>query len=167
MIVHKSNVLTRLSSQQIIDIYTGKVRNWEQVGGHDQIITVVNKAEGRSTLELFLHYFKLKNSQINAQVVVGDNQQGMKTVSANPSAIGYVSIGAAEYEERNGAPIKRLPLENHPATVDNVAKGQYPLSRELNLVVEGEPSILAKRFIDFAQSAKVKDLIKEQFFVAP
>jgi len=167
IILHKSNAVGELSDTQIIDIYTGKIRNWQQVGGTDLPITVVNKAEGRSTLELFLQNFNLKNSQIKAQVVIGDNQQGIKTVSGNPGAIGYVSIGTAEYEEARGTPIKLLPMAGQAATVEAVAKGHYPLSRQLNLVVKGMPVGLAEDFITFAQSAAVKDLVEAQFFVAP
>lgn len=167
MILHKSNSVSELSDAQIIGIYTGKIRNWQQVGGADLPITVVNKAEGRSTLELFLQHFDLKNSQIKAQVVIGDNQQGIKTVSGNPGAIGYVSIGTAEYEETRGTPIKLLPMAGQAATVEAVATGRYPLSRQLNLVVKNAPTGLAKDFIIFAQSAAVKDLIEAQFFVAP
>lgn len=167
IILHKSNRVTGLSDAQIIDIYTGKIRNWQQVGGVDLPITVVNKAEGRSTLELFLHHFSLKNSQIKAQVVIGDNQQGIKTVAGNPGAIGYVSIGTAEYEETRGTPIKLLPMSGEPATVEAVARGHYPLSRKLNLVVKNPPEGLIKDFITFAQSPDVEDLIEAQFFVAP
>ncbi len=167
IILHKSNIVSQLDDEQIIAIYTGKTRNWRQVGGKDVPVTVVNKAEGRSTLELFLYHFALKNSQINAQVVIGDNQQGIKTVSGNPGAIGYVSIGTAEYEEARGTPIKLLPMSGQPATVEAVAKGRYPLSRQLNLVVKSPPSGVIKAFIAFAQSAGVKDLVEAQFFVVP
>lgn len=167
IILHKSNSVTGLSDQQIIAIFTGKISNWQAIGGPDLPITVVNKAEGRSTLELFLHHFALKNSQIKAQVVIGDNQQGIKTVSGNPGAIGYVSIGTAEYEEHRGTPIKLLSMAGQPATVAAVASGRWPLSRQLNLVVKGQPTGLARELIQFAQSAAVRDLIEAQFFVAP
>lgn len=165
MIVHKSNPISKLSDEQIKSIYTGAVENWKKVGGTDSPIIVVNKAEGRSTLELFLHHFSLKNSDINADVVIGDNQQGIKTVSGNPGSIGYVSIGTAEYEERHGTPIRLLPMEGVPATVANVRDGKFPLSRQLNFVVKGSPSPLAMKFIEFAQSKDVHDLIEAQFFV--
>jgi phosphate transport system substrate-binding protein len=165
VIVHRDNPVATLSHRQIIDIYTGRIRNWREVGGPDQSITVVNKAEGRSTLELFLKHFSLKNSQIRAQVVIGDNQQGIKTVAGNGTAIGYVSIGTAEYEETRGVPIRRLPMSGTDPTTVSVREGEYPLSRQLNLVVKGEPSHLARRFIAFAQSAAVHDLVEAQFFV--
>jgi phosphate transport system substrate-binding protein len=165
IILHKSNPVASLSNEQIIAIYTGDIRNWREVGGKDAKITVVNKAEGRSTLELFLHYFHLRNSQIKAQVVIGDNQQGIKTVAGNPGAIGYVSIGTAEFEEAQGTPIRQLPLDGVAATVANVRNGSFPLARPLNLVTTGKESALARRFIDYARSEAVHDLVTEQYFV--
>lgn len=165
IILHKSNPVASLSDAQIIAIYTGRITNWKEVGGKDAKITVVNKAEGRSTLELFLHHFHLKNSEIKAQVVIGDNQQGIKTVAGNPGAIGYVSIGTAEYEEAQGTPIHQLPLEGVAATVANVRNGSFPLARPLNLVTKTEAVGLVRRFIDFARSEAVHDLVTEQYFV--
>jgi len=165
VILHKSNPVVTLTDAQIKSIYTGQVTNWYAVGGPNRPITVVNKAEGRSTLELFLSYFALKNSEIKAQVVIGDNQQGIKTVAGNPGAIGYVSIGSAEFEAKQGAPIKLLPMAGIAATVTNVRDGRFPLSRPLNLVVKTAPAGATKTFIDFAQSKAVHDLIEAQFFV--
>jgi phosphate transport system substrate-binding protein len=165
IIVNKANPIEALNKQQIIDIYTGKIVNWKEVGGNDAPITVVNKAEGRSTLELFLHYFGLKNTEIKPQVVIGDNQQGIKTVVGNPDAIGYVSVGTAEYEASQGAAIKLLPLEDIAASVENVRNRSFPLSRPLNLVTRGAPAGLAKDFIEFAGSPQVNDLIEAQYFV--
>jgi phosphate transport system substrate-binding protein len=166
IILHRSNPVQTLTDAQVIGIYTGTIKNWKEVGGRDQAITVVNKAEGRSTLELFLHHFQLKNSQIKASVVIGDNEQGIKTVIGNPGAIAYVSIGTAEYEFTHNAPIKLLPMAGVAATTDNVKNHTFPLMRPLNLVTKTEPTGLAKRFIDFARSDAVQDLVKDQYFVS-
>jgi phosphate transport system substrate-binding protein len=165
ILIHRSNPVQSLSNAQITGIYTGRISNWKEVGGEDRRITVVNKAEGRSTLELFLHYFSLKSTDIRPHVVIGDNQQGIKTVAGNPGAIGYVSIGTAEYEAVQGTPIRLLPMDGVTATVENVRNGRFPLSRPLNLVTRGEPKGIARRFIDFARSAAVDDLVEAQYFV--
>jgi len=165
VILHRTNPVQALDKRQIIDIYTGKIVNWKEVGGHDAPITVVNKAEGRSTLELFLHYFGLNNTEIKPQVIIGDNQQGIKTVAGNPDAIGYVSVGTAEYEASQGAAIKLLPLAGITASVAHVRNGSYPLSRPLNLVTRTEPAGLVKAFIEFAGSPQAHDLIEAQYFV--
>ncbi|MDM9584355.1 phosphate ABC transporter substrate-binding protein [Nostoc sp. GT001] len=165
VILYKDNPVKSLNDKQVVDIYTGKVTNWKQVGGTDGAITVVNKAEGRSTLELFTHYFKLKNTDIKAQVVIGDNQQGIKTVAGNPNAIGYVSIGSAENSAANGVAIKLLPVNEIAATTANVQNGTFPISRPLNLVTKTQPQGLTKAFLDFAQSQQVNDIVQKQNFV--
>ncbi len=163
--LHRDNPVAALSDSQVVAIYTGRVRNWREVGGANAPITVINKAEGRSTLELFLDHFGLRNSDVRADVVIGDNQQEIKTLAGNPNAIGYVSVGTAEYEEAQGTPIRLLPLEGVPATVENVAGGSFPLSRPLNLVTRTQPEGLAKEFLDFACSDQVFDLVRAHFFV--
>jgi len=46
ILLHKENPVAKLDDKQIIDIYTGKITNWKEVGGKEAPITVVNKAEG-------------------------------------------------------------------------------------------------------------------------
>lgn len=165
IILHKDNPVRALTDEQVIAIYTGKITNWNGVGGKVAPITVVNKAEGRSTLELFLRYFRLKNTDVKAQVVIGDNEQGIKTVAGNRNAIGYVSIGTAEYDESHGVPIKLLPVGEVAASTETVRNGTFPLSRPLHLVTRIPPVGLAKVFLDFAQSKAVHDIINQQYFV--
>ncbi|MGZ3809109.1 MAG: phosphate ABC transporter substrate-binding protein [Bacteriovorax sp.] len=165
VILHKENKVKILSFEQIIKIFKGEITNWKDVGGNNALITVVNKAEGRSTLELFLHFFQLKNSEIKASVVIGDNAQGIKTVSGNPNSIGYVSIGTAEAAIQEKAPIKLLSMNGIEAKTETVKNGTFPISRVLNLVTKNEPKGLIKEFIDYSTSNKVNDLIVEQFFV--
>lgn len=165
IILHCDNPVQSLSDEQVMAIYTGNTTNWSEVGGTRGPITVVNKADGRSTLELFLGHFKLKREDIQADIVIGDNQQGIITVSGDPNAIGYVSIGTATYEASQGTAIKLLPMAGVEPTLASVRNGTFPLSRSLNLVTHGEVSALAEAFIAFASSSEVNDLVEAQFFV--
>lgn len=165
IIVNQTNSVQNLKDEDIKQIYIGKINNWQELGGEDAPITVVNKAEGRSTLELFLQYFQLKNSEISADIIIGDNQQGIKTVAGNKFAIGYVSIGAAEFEISQGTSLKLLPIGGVKANHQNVANSSFPLSRPLNLITQTKPQGLTKAFIDFAQSQEVYDLVKQQNFI--
>jgi phosphate transport system substrate-binding protein len=165
VILNAANPIKALTDPQVVQIYTGKVTNWKAVGGQDAPVVVVNKAEGRSTLELFLHYFKLDNKDVKAQVIIGENEQGIKTVAGNPNAIGYVSIGTAEYEAKQGTSIKLLPMKGVEPSTRTVADATFPLARPLNLVTKGTPQGAAREFIDFAQSTAVRDLVEKQYFV--
>lgn len=164
-IINAINPVSRLSDRQIAAIYQGHISNWQEVGGPDQSISVVNKAEGRSTLELFLHYFQLRNRDIQADLVIGDNQQGIISVAGNPWAIAYVSVGSAEFEQQRGTAIKLLGIGDIAATTQAVRQGDYPLSRQLNLVTLGAANGLEKRFIEFSQSSQVRNIIAQQYFI--
>lgn len=165
LIVHESNSTKELTVEQVTAIYKNQINNWNEIGGVDQEITVVHKAEGRATLEVFLAYFGIKNPTIKPDVIVGDNEHGVKTVAGAKGAIGYVSIGTAEADIKAGVPIRLLPLGGVQANTGNVATGEFPMSRPLNLVTTSASSSLANEFIRFCQSANVHDLVKLQYFV--
>ena len=92
-------------------------------------------------------------------------KQGIKTIIGNPNAIGYVSVGTAEYDIIQGIPIKILPLQGIDATTTNLTLDKYPLKRALNLVTKTDPQGLALAFIAYAQSSSVNDIIRKQSFV--
>ncbi len=165
MIVHSSNPVQELTPDQVRAIYRDQINNWSEVGGPDLPITVVHKAEGRSTLELFLKFFKLEPQEIKSEVIVGDNAQDIKSVATDASAVGYVSVGTAEFEVKRGTTIKALPLEGAAPTTDAVRAGQFPLARPLQLVTAKPPEGLVKELIEFAASPDVRDLVEGQFFV--
>ena len=165
LIVHQENPIAELSDAEVVGIYTGSIEDWSQVGGSPGPITVVHKAEGRSTLELFLQHFKIKNSRVRPDVVIGDNEQGIKTVAGNPGAVGYVSIGTAEYDAAIGVPVRLLPTRGVEATTASVATGRFPLTRSLNFVALGPPTGLAEEFLAFVRSSAVHDTVRGLHFV--
>lgn len=165
IVVHKANPIQKLSRAQIVDIYAGKIKNWASVGGADLPITVISKAEGRSTLEIFSAYFGLSYRAIRPHIIVGDNQQEIQTVITNKGAIGYISIGSAEYETRNGAAIKLIALDGFHPSSENVLKGVYPVTRDLNLVFKKPLSRDVQQLVDFTLSPEGQKQIASQYFI--
>ena len=165
VIVHADSPVTALREDQIRDIFRGRIDDWQVLTGTARPVTVVNKAEGRATLEVFLAHFALRSQDIRASVVIGDNEQGIKTVVGNPGAIGYVSVGAAEQAVSHGTPIRLLPLNGVPASTDAVRDGRYALARPLSLVTHGPAQGPAAEFIAYAGSPAVHDLVESLGFV--
>jgi phosphate transport system substrate-binding protein len=165
VIVHRDNPVAGLGKAQLVDIYTGRITNWSQVGGPDLAITVVSKAEGRSTLEVFSDYVGLSYKDIKAQMIIGDNQQGIQAVSSTPGAIAYVSIGTAEYEASNGAAIRLVPLDGMAPTTQAVAEGRFPMVRELNLVYKSPATPNVQALIEHSGSSKAAGIIRAQYMV--
>ena len=165
LIVHASNPVSGLSRQQVIDIYTGTISNWQTLGWNDARIVVLNKEEGRATLELFAQYFGLTGKFVRDAIIIGPNGQAIATVAGNPQALAYVSIGSAEVAAEQGTPIKLLALDGVAATSANVKKGTYGLLRPLNFVTVGPPQGLAKAFLDFTLTPTGQQIVTEQEFV--
>lgn len=168
LIVHASNPVAALDDDTIRAIFTGAVTDWSEVpGGGSGAITLVNKADGRSTLELFLAHLDLDPARLKSHVVIGENEQGIKMVAGNRGAIGYVSIGAVEFATSIGVPLKALPLGPVAPTTENVARGLYGSVRPLVLVTAGAPQdATVVDFLAFATSEMVHDLVSEHYLVA-
>jgi len=156
-----------LSQKQLADIYSGKVSNWKEVGGEDFAITVIDRAKGRSEKELVKEFLGLKGSDYKPDVIAGENQQCVKLVEGNPGAIVYLSIGTTEFEQQRKANLRALPLSGVAATAANVKNGSFPIIRPLVLITKKEISDPSQKYIDFALSSHVKDLVEGMAFVAP
>lgn len=165
VVVHKDNPVKQMDKQQLIDIYTKKITNWNQVGGNDATIVVANKAEGRSTLEIFVAYLGLDDADVKADVVVGENLHVVNSVVSNPNTVGYVSIGTATAEAGAGTPIKLVVTDGVIPTMESVRDNTFPITRPLNVVTDAETSPAAKAFLDYLMSTEINDIVEKHFFV--
>ncbi len=165
LVVHKSNPVYSLTSQQVADIYTGKITNWNKAGGRDAPIAVMNARQEYSSVRLFTRFFGIEYADIRAQMVLGDNLERVNAIEENPNGITYLSIGTAQRQAETGAPIKLLPVEGVAATQRNIRSGNFPISRPLLLVTKRPPTGMSKEFINFSLSSSVTDLITQHDFV--
>ncbi|MBI2969351.1 MAG: phosphate ABC transporter substrate-binding protein [Gammaproteobacteria bacterium] len=164
-IVNRDNPVAELTKEQIIALYKGQTRNWRQLGGPDLAITVVHKAAGRATQEVFLDYLDLTNDMVMPSMVIGENQEGVRVVAGNRGAIAYVSVGAAEYEAAHGAAIRLLPLAGVAASTEALREGRYPMHREVNLVTRGPATGIVKSFVEFANAPSARSFYDQYGFV--
>jgi phosphate transport system substrate-binding protein len=165
MIAHASNPITDLTGDQVRAVYLDQVDDWSELGAGQGRIFVVNKAEGRATLEVFLGHFGLTNSDIQADAVVGDNAQGVRMVASNPRAIGYVSIGEALNAVERGESLKLLALEGVVPSMETVGNGRFPLRRTLYLLFPGKADALGRKILDYLRAPEGRKVIEEHGFV--
>lgn len=165
VVVNADNKINAITKQDVINIYTGAVTNWKELGGSDLAIALETKSEGRSTKELFEKHFGLKGKVISSAHEIGSNTEAIAYVSGTPAAIGYVSVGTAEAAARKGVSVKLLDLDGVKATSVNVANKSYPLRRELNLITKGEATGNAQKFINFVLSPDGQEIVANLEFV--
>jgi phosphate transport system substrate-binding protein len=160
MLVHASNPVSNLTDAQVLSIFKGELKNWKEAGGKDAPITVINRAEGRSELELITEYFKIKAADIKPSLISGENQHGIKSVANDPNAIIYMSVGASEFAVSEGEKVKLVSWNGIEANSRNVANGKLPVIRPLLLVIKNDASPLVRAVVDYARSKDVQDLVK-------
>lgn len=154
-----------LSKQQIGDIYLGKITNWQQVGGPDRLIVVIDKETHRGTRHVFMHYlFGNSNARApGARLVTGSNNEGQAKIAQSDAAIGMLSIAWIN-DEVVGLGIREGDQIIHP-TLDNVRTGRFPIVRNLNLVTAGEPQGAARQFINFLLSPEGQKIVEASGYI--
>jgi len=132
--VNPENSLKELTLDQLKDIFTGKVKNWKEVGGADAPITVYSRENSSGTYEFFKeHVLKGQDFAASAQTMPG-TAAIVQAVVKDKNGIGY---GGAAY----GGSSKLVSLkknETSPAvnpTEENVLAGTYPIWRYLYVYV--------------------------------
>ncbi|MCI3859831.1 phosphate ABC transporter substrate-binding protein [Lactococcus garvieae] len=119
-IVNKDINIDNLSTQQLKDVFTGKVKNWKGVGGPDEKITVIGRAAGSGTRVNF------DNLALGGEKEVeGPTQDASGTavtmVSQTPGAISYVAFSYLDKSKD----IKAVSIDNVKPTDENVADNSY------------------------------------------
>ncbi|GAF06439.1 phosphate ABC transporter [Paenibacillus pini JCM 16418] len=111
-----------LTKQQLIDIFSGKVKNWKEVGGKDQAIVIVNRPASSGTRKTFEKY-ALGTSTEDIKGSIQEESSGTvkKIVAENPGAIGYLALSYLDDK------VKTVKYDGVEATVDNVKSGDYPV----------------------------------------
>ncbi len=153
VIVNPSNPVSGLTKAQVSDIFQGKITNWKGVGGPDLPIGLVNRDEASGTREAFSK-FVLGTADFDPTAAVLPGTGQVRSVVAQASgAIGYISLGFVDPS------VKALAVDGIPANETTVGNGTYPLSRYLHFLTKGQPSGLAKAYIDFVLSPKIQESV--------
>lgn len=156
-----------LSKEQVAGIYEGRIKNWKDVGGPDKRIAFFNKEPGRGTWEVFVHwvYGDAKKAPQVSFPEVGGNEEGRNKVASTKGAITQLSSSWADGKTAFALSLKVGGKDVAPQT-KNIASGEYPMSRPLFLLSNGEPSGQAKEFADFMLSPRGQEFVKKHGYLA-
>lgn len=160
-IVDKANKVDNLTKQQVIDILTGKITNWSQVGGADQKITLIHRAKSsgsRATISDVV----LKGAAFTDDAVIQDSNGAVRAaIASTPGAIGYVD---APYADDS---VKVLKFDGVEFSAQNIIDGKYPIYGYGHMYTKGEPTDAVKAFIDFVMSDEFQNAQVEKLGFIP
>jgi phosphate transport system substrate-binding protein len=159
-VVHPSMKIDNITTEQLRDIYNGKIKKWNELGGPDRPISVVSRDTSSGTYEVWEEKI-LKGDRVRADaLLVASNGQAVQTIAQNRFAIGYIGIG---YIEKS---VKVLKVNGKTASAESVRDGSWPVSRPLFMYTNGKPAGNIAKFMDFMMSADGQKVVNEVKYVS-
>ena len=158
-VVHPKNKVTNLSIDQLSQIYQGKITNWKEVGGEDLKIVVISRDSSSGTFESWDHFVMKKAKVTPKAQMLASNGALVTAVAKNRYAIAYLGIG---YVNKS---VKPLQVNGITASIQTALSNEYPLSRELYMYTNGEPTGEVAKFIAFVKSAEGQKIVTKEGFV--
>ncbi|MDX8394169.1 MAG: phosphate ABC transporter substrate-binding protein, partial [Mariprofundales bacterium] len=155
VVVHHENPIKNLTSMQIKDIFTGKIKNWQEVGGEDKKIVIHLPASNSATYSVFQRLVLAGKQYADHETIIPDKN------IINGVAIDKGSIGVLSFAFLHGHKgVHTLMVDGQEASVNN---SNYPITRPLHLTTHGKPTGNVKKFIDWTLSPEGQAVIKKYF----
>ncbi|MFH0739478.1 MAG: phosphate ABC transporter substrate-binding protein [Candidatus Omnitrophota bacterium] len=171
VVVNPNNPVSKLTVEQLAQIFTGKVKNWKELGGLDSKIVLLSREVNSGTHVYFKEHILRKND-LNSQeefapgaLMLSSSQAIADEVAQNPGAIGYYGMGYISSKQKPIWIAKDAQSEYEAPSIENVINGKYPISRPLLLYTNGQSQGLVKKFIDFCLSKEGQDIVLKTDFV--
>ncbi|HRI33876.1 MAG: PstS family phosphate ABC transporter substrate-binding protein [Saprospiraceae bacterium] len=154
IIVNPKNKVSQLTREQIEGIYTGKIKNWKEVGGDDEKIIAYSRESSSGTFEFFKEHVMSNKNYASTVLMMPATGTIVQSVSQTKGAIGYIGLA---YMENN---LKAINVSYDKGktfvtpTVENAKSKKYPIVRPLYYYYLTKDAKLVKPFIDYVLSAE-------------
>jgi len=162
IIVNKNNVVDNLTIEQIAELFTGKITNWNEVGGVDAPVAIIGREGGSGTRDGFESIVGVAEECVYDQELTSTGAV-IAAVTANKYAIGYASLSAVSND------IKSLTVEGVKCTEKTVLDGTHTLQRPFVMVTRSDAKLsdAASAFIEYALSPAAAEVILNAGAIQP
>ncbi len=157
IIVHPDNPVQQLTLQQLSDIYTGKIRNWREVGGENRPIVLLSRESNSGTYVYFLENVvrlgKKSDLLFSPDTLLMPSSEGISAeVRQNPNAIGYDGLGYVTPDQKMVAVAKDGKSKHVLPSKETALDGTYPISRALYMYTPDAPSDEVKAYLEWVRT---------------
>lgn len=165
VVVHPSNKISNLTREQLEGIFTGKIKNWKEVGGADMKIVAYSRETSSGTYEFFKESVLKNKNYMNGILSMPATGAIIQSVGQTKGAIGYVGLA---YLNKAVKPIHISYDGGKTFTEPSFANAKnktYPIVRPLFYYYETKSEAKAKPFIDYVLSAEGQGIVKEKGYI--
>jgi phosphate transport system substrate-binding protein len=160
VIVNSANPIKSLTKKQVEQIFTGDVADWSAAGGSGGKISVYTRNTSSGTYSDFKELAMKKRDYAGGSQKMAGNEQIASEVGKNANGVGYVGLA---YTKASG--IKVMSIDGVLPSVQTVHAKTYPYARPTFYYTNGEPTGLAKQFLDFTISGAGQKIAAQVGFV--
>jgi len=171
VVVHPSNPVAGLTIDQLSQIFTGQVTNWQEVGGEDRPIVLLSRESNSGTYIYFLEEVVRKGEKDNQalfspETLLMPSSEGISAeIRQNPNAIGYDGLGYVTGDQKTVAVAAWPGAPYVLPTIATVKDGSYPIARSLYMYTNGQPTGVIKDYLDWILSEEGQAIVRELGFV--
>src|SRR6476620_6932965 len=160
VIVNSANPIKGLTKKQVEQIFTGDVTDWSAVGGSPGLISVYTRNTSSGTYSDFKELAIKKRDYASSGQKMAGNEQIASEVGKNANGVGYVGLA---YNQAGG--IKVMSIDGGLPSIKTVQSKSYPYARPTFYYTNGDPSGVAKEFVDFTISPTGQKIVLQVGFV--
>lgn len=170
VVVNTENSVSELSVDQLADIFSGKITDWQEVGGTPGQIVILSRESNSGTHVFFKEHILNKGTDgkvefASSALLMPSTQAIVDEVKQNPQGIGYVGLGYVKGD------LKALKIKKDATstavtpTVASVQDGSYPVARPLFMYTkQGAPQVVAD-YMAWIKSPDGQKVVEELEFV--
>lgn len=164
IVTNKDVNVESLTSQQIQDIFTGKITNWNEVGGQDLKIEVIHRAKSSGTRAAFKSTIMGGIDENDGIGIMQDSNGNVeKSLESTKGAVSYLALSYLTEDVKTK--IRTVNIEGVEASNENIAAGTYHFWAYEHMYTKGEATGLAKTFIEYMMSEENNALIEQLGYI--
>jgi phosphate transport system substrate-binding protein len=152
-----------LTTKNLQDIYSGNISNWQQLGGPNAKIVLLDRPDDESAKQILRKYYLGKDLKNSPKAVVFRKEgELIQAIQSTPYSIGAFSLAHAVSHQ---LAVNQISLNGFAPTPANFKTNKYPMVREIAVIWHKNPSAAAQSFIQYISSPPAISAIERAGFI--
>lgn len=171
VIVNPANPVSKLTIDQLSDIFTGKITNWKQLGGTDEKIVLLSRDKNSGSHVFFLEHVLRRGKEkgpeefVQSTLMMPSSEAIASQVATDKASIGYVGLGYVDARKHKAVAVAKTAAGPFvKPSIETAINHTYSISRPLYWYTNGQPNGEVKSLLDFVLSREGQRIVDKLGF---
>ncbi|WP_125154635.1 phosphate ABC transporter substrate-binding protein [Clostridium rectalis] len=164
IVVNKDVKIDSLTKAELQDIFTGKIKNWREVGGENLAINIINRPKSSGTRATFRNTIMDNKDELEGLGTIQDSNGSVKeTIKTTEGAISYLALSYLNLDTDNN--VKILKINGIVPSKDNIVSKKYPFWSYEHMYTKGEAKGAVKSFIEYVKGEENNHTVEKLGYI--